>query len=301
MTLGKNIVRLRTQKNWSQGDLADALEISRQSVSKWETDTSIPELDKLIKLSKLFDVTLDELVRGEKVTNTETAMPAAQTVPTSFAPQVTPEREKRRTITGTILLCTGAVILIFCLLLAGDLMTGLLFASPFLICGIICFAVKRRVGLCCGWAVYLYIDLYLRFATGLSWTTIFMTHLWTAQMNYARLSIAWMQFIGMVLMSLCTVRSYPTLKVSATKKEVTWLIVGWVATLVVLPLLMSYGVMPLWIDNLYNYSNFSPYFFINVLYSYVRLALINVLLVRTLAVWRVKREAQKANCKAADT
>ena len=301
MTLGKNIVRLRTQKNWSQGDLADALEISRQSVSKWETDTSIPELDKLIKLSKLFDVTLDELVRGEKVTNTETAMPAAQTVPTSFAPQVTPEREKRRTITGTILLCTGAVILIFCLLLAGDLMTGLLFASPFLICGILCFAVKRRVGLCCGWAVYLYIDLYLRFATGLSWTTIFMTHLWTAQMNYARLSIAWMQFIGMVLMSLCTVRSYRTLKVSATKKEVTWLIAGWVAALVVLPLLMSYGVMPLWIDNLYNYSNFSPYFFINVLYSYVRLALINVLLVRTLAVWRVKREAKKANCKAADT
>ncbi len=299
MTLGKNIVRLRTQKNWSQGDLADALEISRQSVSKWETDVSIPELDNLLRLSALFGVTLDELVRGEELPKTETAMPAAQTVPTSFAPQVTPEREKRRTITGTVLLCTGAVI--FCLLLAGDLLTGLLFASPFLICGIICFAVKRRVGLCCGWAVYLCIDLYLRFATGLSWTTIFMTHLWTAQMNYARLSIAWMQFIGMVLMSLCTVRSYRTLKVSATKKEVTWLIVGWVAALVVLPLLMSYGVMPLRIDNLYNYSNFSPYFFINVLYSYVRLALINVLLVRTLAVWRVKREAKKANCKAADT
>lgn len=38
MTLGENIVRLRTQKNWSQGDLADALDISRQSVSKWETE-----------------------------------------------------------------------------------------------------------------------------------------------------------------------------------------------------------------------------------------------------------------------
>ena len=34
MTLGENIVRLRTQRNWSQGDLADALDISRQSVSK---------------------------------------------------------------------------------------------------------------------------------------------------------------------------------------------------------------------------------------------------------------------------
>ena len=61
MTLGENIVRLRTQKNWSQGDLADALDISRQSVSKWETDASIPELDKLLKLSELFGVTLDEL------------------------------------------------------------------------------------------------------------------------------------------------------------------------------------------------------------------------------------------------
>ena len=219
MTLGENIVRLRTQKNWSQGDLADALEISRQSVSKWETDASIPELDKLLKLSELFGVTLDELVRGEEVPKTETALPAAQTVPVSFAPQATPEREKRRTIAGTVLLCTGAVILVFCLLLTGNLLSGLLFASPFLICGIICFAVKRRVGLCCGWAVYLCIDLYLRFATGLSWTTIFMTHLWTAQMNYARLSIAWVQFIGMVLMILCTVRSYRTLRVCPQRKK----------------------------------------------------------------------------------
>ena len=81
MTLGENIVRLRTQKNWSQGDLADALDISRQSVSKWETDASIPELDKLLKLSELFDVTLDELVRGEEVPKTETAMPAAHLYP----------------------------------------------------------------------------------------------------------------------------------------------------------------------------------------------------------------------------
>ena len=294
MTLGENIVRLRTQKNWSQGDLADALDISRQSVSKWETDASIPELDKLLKLAELFDVTLDELVRGEEVPKTETAMPAAQTVPASFAPQATPEREKRRTIAGTVSLCTGAVILVFCLLLAGDPLTGLLFASPFLICGIICFAVKQRVGLCCGWAVYLCLDLYLRFATGLSWTTVFMTHLWTAQMNYARLAISWVQLLGMLVMIVCTARSYRTLRLPATKKEGTWLIAGWLATLVVLPLLMSYGVMPLLLDDLGNYSNISPYFLLNVVYSYARLALINVLLVRSLAVWRLRREEKKA-------
>lgn len=69
---------------------------------------------------------------------------------------------------------------------------------------------------------------------------------------------------------------------------------GWLAVLVVLPLLMSYGVMPLLLDDLGNYSNISPYFLLNVLYSYVRLALVNILLVRTLAVWRLKREEKKA-------
>ena len=65
MSLGTTISRLRAEKKLSQGDLSDALEVSRQSVSKWETDASVPELDKLIKLSQLFGVTLDELVTGE--------------------------------------------------------------------------------------------------------------------------------------------------------------------------------------------------------------------------------------------
>ena len=113
MTLGENIARLRTQKDWSQGDLADALGISRQSISKWETDTSIPELEKLIKLSELFGVTLDQLVHGEDAPETES-------VPASSAPQAAPKREKRHTIAGTALLCTGAVILVLWLLLTGD-------------------------------------------------------------------------------------------------------------------------------------------------------------------------------------
>ena len=99
----------------------------------------------------------------------------------------------------------------------------------------------------------------------------------------------------MLVMIVCTVRSYRTLRLPATKKEVTWLIVGWLSALVVLPLLMRYGVMPLWRDNLHSYSHFSPDFFINSLCSYVRLVLVNVLLVRTLAVWRVKREEKKAD------
>lgn len=295
MTLGENIVRLRTEKNWSQGDLADALDISRQSVSKWETDASVPELEKLLKLSELFGVTLDALVRGEDAPQSEPAAAEVQTDPSSFAPQAVPARDKSRSIIGTVLLCTGAVIVLLFLLLFGSIFSGLLFGAPFFLCGVICLTAKNRVGLWCGWAVYACVDLYLRFATGLSWTTIFMTRLWTPEMNYARLAIAWAQFAAMVLMTVWTVCSYRMLRLPATKKEGTWLIAGWLAALVVLPLLMSYGVMPLLLDDLGNYSNISPYFLLNDVYSYARLALVNVLLVRSLAVWRVKREEKKAN------
>lgn len=64
MTLGQHLTHLRTGRGWSQDVLAEQLGVSRQSVSKWETDSSVPDLDKLLGLSELFGVTLDELVKG---------------------------------------------------------------------------------------------------------------------------------------------------------------------------------------------------------------------------------------------
>lgn len=65
MTLGQKIFELRNEQKMSQGDLAEKLNVSRQSISKWETDASVPELDKLIMLSDLFHITIDELVKDE--------------------------------------------------------------------------------------------------------------------------------------------------------------------------------------------------------------------------------------------
>ena len=64
MSLGQNIYKLRTGKRLSQEDFAAAMEVSRQSVSKWENDMAVPELEKLIKMAKLFEVSLDELVNN---------------------------------------------------------------------------------------------------------------------------------------------------------------------------------------------------------------------------------------------
>ena len=62
MSLGENIYKFRVEKKLSQEDFAYAMEVSRQSVSKWENDMAVPELEKLIKMAKLFEVSLDELV-----------------------------------------------------------------------------------------------------------------------------------------------------------------------------------------------------------------------------------------------
>lgn len=65
MILAKKIVMLRKQNGWSQEELAMKLNISRQSVSKWESTASIPDLDKIIKLSDIFGVTTDYLLKDE--------------------------------------------------------------------------------------------------------------------------------------------------------------------------------------------------------------------------------------------
>ena len=65
MTLGQKISILRTALNLSQEQLAEKLDVSRQSVSKWESDKSIPEISYILKLAPIFNVTLDDLLRDE--------------------------------------------------------------------------------------------------------------------------------------------------------------------------------------------------------------------------------------------
>jgi transcriptional regulator with XRE-family HTH domain len=64
MNLGERIYELRSRAGLSQGELADRLDVSRQAVSKWENNSAVPELDKLLKMSELFEISLDGLVKG---------------------------------------------------------------------------------------------------------------------------------------------------------------------------------------------------------------------------------------------
>lgn len=65
MTFGEKLKGLRKEKCYSQEEMAELLEVSRQAVSKWESDRGIPEIDKLLQISNMFGVTLDYLLKSE--------------------------------------------------------------------------------------------------------------------------------------------------------------------------------------------------------------------------------------------
>lgn len=88
MILADKIMQLRKQKGWSQEELADKLGISRQSVSKWESGMSIPDLDKILKLGELFEVSTDYLLKDEL----EEAEPTAVVSGDAFGEEAEPMR-----------------------------------------------------------------------------------------------------------------------------------------------------------------------------------------------------------------
>ena len=65
MSFRDNLLHLRASQNMTQEQLAMMLGVSRQSVTKWESERSYPEMDKLLKLCQVFDCTLDDLVQGD--------------------------------------------------------------------------------------------------------------------------------------------------------------------------------------------------------------------------------------------
>ena len=65
MILADKIIELRKKEGWSQEELAEKLSVTRQSVSKWEGAQSIPDLDKVVQMSRLFGVTTDYLLKDE--------------------------------------------------------------------------------------------------------------------------------------------------------------------------------------------------------------------------------------------
>ena len=214
MTLGEKIYKLRTDRNLSQGDLAEKLEVSRQSVSKWENGAATPDLDKIIKLAEVFEITIDDLVKGENVSLHEEKpleMPMKKEI--AFPP---------RKIIGTVLLSLAFIVTFICFVIGGieGMLAGILFSSPLTLSGIICFIFKKNVGLWCAWVVFFAIDMFLRIATGTSSSVIFNFQallFYIRGGEFIRLMLSFAQFTAIVSLVIITVLRFRKMPLESKK------------------------------------------------------------------------------------
>jgi len=66
MKFSEKLLNLRKGKGMSQEKLAKSLNVTRQTISKWELNQTVPDMNKLVKIAKLFKISLDELTRGNE-------------------------------------------------------------------------------------------------------------------------------------------------------------------------------------------------------------------------------------------
>ena len=288
MSLGERIYKLRTEKNLSQGDLAERLEISRQSISKWENNNAVPDLEKIIALSEIFEVSLDELVKGKKVTEEtgayiprEQKIENATTVEQNFPP---------RKIAGIILFCMAFITLLFCTMLGGAL-TGLFFCLPFLVCGIFCFVLKRNVGLWCTWAVYFLLDVFMSYATGISRSAVVLTLKWTPEMNYGRLLFAWgllLVLAGIILVTVIRLGKKPFAAEENGQKK---LILVWIVLALFQVITMLWGRSEVYmyiVNNIFTLG--ALYRLISIVFSWGKIIMVTVALVVTMRFIKTKKQ-----------
>ncbi len=165
MKLSEKIIALRSRHQMSQGDLAEKLNVSRQSVSKWETGASIPDLDKLIAMSELFQVTMDELTKENVELGSKEKEATKEDQSAKKEAMVEPYKEnvyekqisnlwmkllERRIpiIKGLSLIILSIYFEIFCLLgvIVIDDLLAMLIPSYLFLCGLICIFSKKHIG-----------------------------------------------------------------------------------------------------------------------------------------------------------
>lgn len=148
MTLGERIAYYRGVLGLSQGELAEKLGVSRQAVSKWETDAGLPDLDRLIALSGLYNITLDELVKGVA----PSPAPADGAQAAAFPPEAPPAAAEKpsekpasggQKTVGYILLGVGLLCAVLALFLNWALLIP---AGYLLICAVLCLTLRRYAG-----------------------------------------------------------------------------------------------------------------------------------------------------------
>ena len=127
MSLGERLYELRKKKGLSQEEVAEKLNVTRQSVSKWETDESKPDFDKIVPICELYEISTNELLNGTKEEKEEKEVEVINN----------DNKKKRAIIISTaVFLYFAALIWIVVSEVAFNLNEGFMVGGFFLICAI---------------------------------------------------------------------------------------------------------------------------------------------------------------------
>ena len=102
MTLGERLLIYRNRVGLSQEKLAEKIGVTRQTVSKWETNQSTPDFDKIIPLCEILGITTEELIKGEKTTNNESGIEGIEQEANRVKNEYVQKRNKKKAIVLSI-------------------------------------------------------------------------------------------------------------------------------------------------------------------------------------------------------
>ena len=160
MTLGQRISELRKERGYAQEYVAEQLGVSRQAVSKWETDQSAPDTYNLIALSELLGVSVEYLATGKQAE----AVPQTQPQAAPTVVQMTRPALQVGQIIDVVLLTVGLLSVVLGLVL--DMPALLLFAGALVIGAIVDLSCAKHAGLIGLWAQWAYITVVEAFVVG---------------------------------------------------------------------------------------------------------------------------------------
>lgn len=112
MNIGEKLFELRKEKNLSQEEVADKLNVTRQTISKWETNQSTPDFDKIVPLCELFEITTEELLTGKKPEENNTKQEEKEIVEEKIPTREEVRRKSAEVVSTSVFMYILAVVVI---------------------------------------------------------------------------------------------------------------------------------------------------------------------------------------------
>ena len=201
-SIGERIYDLRNRNNMSQGNLADKLDVSRQTISKWENNMCLPEAEKLMQLSEIFSVSTDYILKGRTIVEPE---PVYIYVKDSDSENVSKHNEKIvRKYVGIVLAVIFALITIVILAMGGTIFAVI--PGAVIVLGILLAKNIQHPWLITSWATYIIGVAALPFFTRISPLLIFDPIIYTKGYEIHFLW-GWGIWIALAVLILCTIKA----------------------------------------------------------------------------------------------